>query len=277
MGLVGGFKLVKFGNNADSDNTYSLVSNKLMKNHDLETYAKLAEGAKFFLDESFKYIDETLKSETASLIYSKLLEKIEPNDEDLEIINTSEFSNNTIELLQSEIGKVLSDETHEAFTTAWEDANIIAQKYAVKHPLAHKINSIEILGHLNNLGFFIETLTNRHLLFLCQSKIIDDFSYSRISLAKIMERLIFIFKDDIINKKVHLNEIANLFSLRNKTVHYTPDNSVALKPTISELIQIWVQCKKIIEKFEKIEKINEYKFSTQINDYIIDFKKKWTQ
>jgi len=152
----------------------------------------------------------------------------------------------------------------------------ISENYNHKFKLNHKIDSIEILGHLNNLGFFIETLTNRHLLFLCQSNIIDDFSYSRISTAKIMERLIFIFKEEIIAKKIHLNEITNLFSLRNKTVHYTPDNSIALKPSISELIQIWNQCKKTIEKFEKVEKINEQRFSIQMEIYIRDFKDKWT-
>jgi hypothetical protein len=122
-----------------------------MKKHDIETYAKLAEGAKFFLDESFRYIDETLKSETASKIYAKLLDKIEPNDKDIEIIKTTEFSNDTIELLQSEDGTVLSEETLEAFRKAWDDANILSQKHVIKYPLNHQINSIEILGHLNNL------------------------------------------------------------------------------------------------------------------------------
>ena len=248
-----------------------------MKKHDLETYTKLAEGAQFFLSESFKYIDETLKSETASIIYSQLIDKIEPNEKDRSIIeNTDYFTEDTLELLQSEIGTVLSDETLESFSAAWKNALLISERYNHKFKLNHKIDSIEMLGHINNLGFFIETLTNRHLLFLSQSNAIDDFSYSRISTAKIMERLIFIFKEEIISKKIHLNEITNLFSLRNKTVHYTPDNSIALKPSISELIQIWNQCKKTIEKFEKVEKINEHKFSIQIDNFIEEFKSKWT-
>lgn len=247
-----------------------------MKKHDIETYTKLAEGAQFFLNESFNYIDQTLKSETASIIYSKLIDKIEPNEKDKAIFENTDFTDDILELLQSEIGTVLSDETLESFTVAWQKALFISENYNHKFKLNHKIDSIEILGHLNNLGFFIETLTNRHLLFLCQSNIIDDFSYSRISTAKIMERLIFIFKEEIIAKKIHLNEITNLFSLRNKTVHYTPDNSIALKPSISELIQIWNQCKKTIEKFEKVEKINEQRFSIQMEIYIRDFKNKWT-
>lgn len=247
-----------------------------MKKHDIETYTKLAEGAQFFLNESFKYIDQTLKSETASIIYSQLLDKIEPNEKDKAIFENADFTDDTLELLQSEIGTVLSDETLKSFSAAWQNALLISERHSHKFKLNHKIDSIEILGHLNNLGFFIETLTNRHLLFLSQSNVIDEFSYSRISTAKIMERLIFIFKEEIIAKKIHLNEITNLFSLRNKTVHYTPDNSIALKPSISELIQIWNQCKKTIEKFEKAEKINEHKFSIQIDFYIKGFKNRWT-
>jgi hypothetical protein len=246
-----------------------------MKKHDIETYTKLAEGAQFYLNESFKYIDQTLKSETASIVYSKLLDKIAPNEKDKEILENNEFADDTLELLQSEIGTVLSDETLESFSLAWKNALIISERYNHKFLLNHRIDSIEILGHLNNLGFFIETLTNRHLLFLSQSNVIDDFSYSRISTAKIMERLIFIFKEEILAKKIHLNEITNLFNLRNKTVHFTPDNSIALRPTISELIQIWNQCIKTIEKFENVEKINEHKFSIQLDFYIKDFKSKW--
>jgi len=70
-----------------------------MKKHDIETYTKLAEGAQFFLNESFNYIDQTLKSETASIIYSKLIDKIEPNEKDKAIIENTDFTDDILELL----------------------------------------------------------------------------------------------------------------------------------------------------------------------------------
>jgi hypothetical protein len=158
---------------------------------------------------------------------------------------------------------------------AWENSQIRAEKEKHKFSLDHQIDSIEILGHLNNLGFFMETIINRHLLFLNQSKIIDDFSYSRISISRIMERIIYIFKDDLNKNKIHLNEIQNLFRLRNKTVHFTPDNAKVLKPRISELIKIWNQCSKLIEKLEKKENFNERNFSKQIIYYSLNIQKKW--
>ena len=67
---------------------------------------------------------------------------------------------------------------------------------------------------------------------------------------------------------MQINEIANLFALRNKTVHYTPDNAKALKPKLSELLQIWKQAKKIIERLEKKEGFNEDKFSELLEKHI---------
>lgn len=248
----------------------------MSEKHDIETYSKLAEGATFFLDESFKYIHEALSSELSSELFSKMLIDIDATEEDREISENLEIGNNPIELLQTQIDNPLSEKTLEKISNAWEQANRISENETQKFKLNHKVKSIELLGHLNNLGFLIEALTNRHLLFLTQTNKISDFSYSRISIAKIMERLIFIFKDELNENKIHLNEITKLFSLRNKTVHYTPDNAIALKPRISELIAIWKQCQKILEQFEKVEKFNEINFSNRIEHYMNEFKNNWT-
>lgn len=247
------------------------MSNK----HDIDTYEKLALGASFFLEESFKYIDSALKYEFASILFSKTLENLEPSKEDEKIFDKITLPETPIGLLQSEIPDVISENTAKIMSDAWENAQIRAEKEKHKFGLDHQIDSIEILGHLNNLGFFMETIINRHLLFLNQSKIIDDFSYSRISMSRIMERIIYIFKDELTANKIHLNEIQNLFRLRNKTVHFTPDNAKVLKPRISELIKIWTQCSKLIEKLEKEENFNEINFSEQVIYYSLKIQKKW--
>ena len=146
--------------------------------HDLDTYSKLAEGATFFLDESFKYIHEALTSEFASVIFGKMLNEIDATEQDRKIANNLEIGNDTIEILQSDIDNPLSEQTLKNISAAWEKANIISQSETQKFKLNHKIKSIELLGHLNNLGFLVETLANRHLLFLVQTKKIGDFSYS---------------------------------------------------------------------------------------------------
>lgn len=244
--------------------------------HELDTYSKLELGASFFLQESFHYLHSALKYEHAAIIFDKELENIEPSKEDSELMAKSKVPTDAIGVLQSNIPDILTDETTRLMSDSWQTAQLKAETEKHKFGLNHRIDSIEMLGHLNNFGFFIETLVNRHLLFLRQSEIIDEFSYSRISISKVMERLIYIFKDDLNDNKIHLNEITNLFSLRNKTVHFTPDNAIALKPKISELIQIWTQSAKVIEKLEQKEKFNEESFSERLRNNIKEIKNSWT-
>ncbi len=248
------------------------MSNK----HEIETYSKLQLGGAFFLQESFHYLNTALKYEFASILFSEELNSIEPSTEDRDIIDKTNLPVDTVGILQSNIPDILTNETSDLMSNAWQKSQFRAETEKHKFGFNHRIDSIEILGHLNNFGFFIETLVNRHLLFLNQTGIIDDFSYTRISISRIMERLIYIFKNDLSNNKVHLNEIKNLFSLRNKTVHFTADNAIALKPKISELLQIYTQSVKVIKKFEQKEKFNEEKFSSILENKITEIKNRWT-
>jgi hypothetical protein len=243
--------------------------------HDLDTYSKLELGAAFFLQESFRYIHTALSYEFASILFSKEMERIEPSEADREIIETMNLPDDAVGILRSNIPEALTDETLRLMSIAWQQSQREAKTDKHKFGLSHRIDSIEMLGHLNNFGFFIETLINRHLLFLRHTNVIDEFSYSRISIAKVMERIIYIFKEDLNKGKVHLNEIVNLFSLRNKTVHFTPDNAKDLKPKISELIQIWNQSVKLIARLEDQEKFNEEKFSIRLTNYVKEVKEKW--
>ncbi len=190
-------------------------------------------------------------------------------------METMDLPNTAVGILQSDIPDVLTDETLNKISNSWYQSQLKAKTIKHKFGFSHKIDSIEILGHLNNFGFFIETLINRHLLFLKQTNEIDEFSYARISVAKVMERIIYLFKDDLSIGKIHINEIVNLFSLRNKTVHFTPDNAQVLKPRISELIQIWKQCVKLIKKLENREEFNEEKFSVRLTNHIKEIQERW--
>ena len=247
----------------------------MTNNHDIETYSKLGEGIHFYLSESFHYLNESLIYEYASVIFSKDIQKIDPTDSDRKLIENLSLPENPVELLQTDGIEALSDETASQMADSWEKAQEMARFGEHSFGHQHEINSIEILGHLNNFGFFIETLVNRHLLFLNQINEIDNLSYSRISTARIIDRLIYIFKGDLKLNEVQINEIVNLFSLRNKTVHYTPDNAKALKPKLSELLQIWKQTKKILERLEKKERFSEDKFSELLEQYINETISRW--
>jgi hypothetical protein len=248
-----------------------------MKNkYDILTFSKLAVGAGFYLNEAFRYVNAALSDEVAAIIFSKELASIDLSAEDRMIIEKLNLPADPVEILQADLPDVLTENTLNAIDKAWNKAQLLSKTQGYKFGHRHIIDSVEMLGHLNNFGFFIETLVNRHLLFLNEVKKIDDFSYARLSVAKVMERLIFVLKDDLKTNKIQLNEISNLFSLRNKTVHYTPDNANALKPEISKIIQIWEQTKKVLIRFEKDEKFSEDIFSQLLSNRIKEFKNKWT-
>lgn len=247
-----------------------------MKNkHDIDTYFKLAEAISFYLRESFNYLSEALINEYALIIFSKEIDKIDPTDEDKRLMKNIYLPDSLIGVLQAHNVEPISDKTLNRMVDVWSIAQQTARVGQHTFGHQHEINSIQILGHLNNFGFFIETLINRHLLFLNHSNEIDNFSYSRIITARTIDRLIYVFKEELKHNKTQINEIIHLFSLRNKTVHYTPDNAQSLKPKLSELLQIWKQARIIIEKFELKEKFNDEKFSEQLYDHINIITKQW--
>jgi len=250
----------------------------MTKIEDVSTFSKLAEGADFFLSESFYYIEKSMIDELSSKIFAEKLDSIEPTESDRKLEKKITVTSDTVELLQNDVDIPLTDETLTLISEAWQQAQIEAsmlvdQNFNFQHK--HVINSINMIGHFNNFGFFIETLVNRHLLFLKLTKEINSFCYSRISLSKIMERIIYIFKEDLNSNKIHINEIVNLFSLRNKTVHYTPENSIALQPKLSEILQIWNQSIKLISIMENKEKIIDSNFTEKLKKNISLFKEKW--
>ena len=93
--------------------------------------------------------------------------------------------------------------------------------------------------------------------------------------ANILKILIFLFKDEIKTKKIELNNIKNLFSLRNKSVHYTPTNSEKVKIQLNTLIEIWLNIKNLFIQFEEKERFTDFKFSQMVDDYKDLFEKRW--
>jgi hypothetical protein len=245
--------------------------------HDVMTYVKLAEAAGFFLNSSFQYIDLAVTSELAGILFQEKLLTIPDNPKDLEHLANASIPTDTISLLkQKEFGKVLTSQTNREIATAWEQAQSESKTVLRKFHKSQVISSVQLIGHFNNFAFFIETLVNRHLLFLKQTKKLNSFSYNQIALSKVLNRIIFICKDEIENNSLHLNDINSLFSFRNKTVHYTPDNAKSLNINLGSLIRIWMQTVQLLKTFEEREQFNEAVFSQMVIENTQYFEKKWT-
>lgn len=241
---------------------------------DLSKFARLAEAATFYLEESFHYINKCLEANLTGFIFDKLLMKVETTDEDDKIIKSTKFTENVMDILTKEY-QVLTEKTHNKIDLAWESAQKIASIGNFDFEKNVKIDSVELLGHLNNFAFFFETLVNRHLLFLNLTDKLDNFTYNVLDKATILTRLTYLFKEELRDKKIMLDDVRFLFSLRNKTVHYTPDHAIKLEVKLEELIRIWKQTSKITDIFQSKESFNEIQFSNSINEHMMHIEKRW--
>lgn len=242
----------------------------------LTKFMKLAEAAEFYLRESFNYLHQCAESELAGVIFKEMILLVSTTKEDQKIDDTTVFPDGVIETLTEDHPEVLSEKTHGKIDHAWERSQELSGILGHNFHKTKVFDSIELLGHVGNFAFFFETLVNRHLLFLLLSNRIDNFTYNNLSRSKLLTRLTYIFKDELVSNVIDLNEIANLFRLRNKTVHFTPDNAIQLEVKIDALIRIWNQVMSIVSKFQKIEKFNEQQFSTIIEHEINEFNDRWT-
>ncbi|MCB4808477.1 hypothetical protein LG651_09450 [Tamlana sp. 62-3] len=233
----------------------------------IDSFEKLTEAANFYIEESFKYINDIFTKDLEKLILSEQLKNVEFSEEDLKYIEEANIPKETIPYLRSEkrLVQFLSIEALKKIAKAHKDTKDIASNNNKKRiPKKHIINCIQILGHISNLALFLEALTNRHLLFLNHNGIIDNFVYNQLSEGKILNIIIFICRDELKNGNIKIDFIKHLFMHRNKVVHHTPKNANELKVKIEDLFQIWNQVIKLILFYEKNEKFNENKFSHKI-------------
>ncbi|TXD84103.1 hypothetical protein ESY86_10615 [Subsaximicrobium wynnwilliamsii] len=232
----------------------------------LDSFLKLSDAANFYLEESFKYVNEIFTKDLEKLVLVEQLKDVQFSEEDLKLIEEGGIPKGSITYLRSDkrLVQFLTVETLNEILNAHNEVNEIVSNKKPKIPKKHVIKSIQILGHISNLALFVEVLTNRHLLFLNHNDIIDNFVYNQLSEGKILNIIIFICRDELENGSIKLDSIKHLFRHRNKAVHHTPKNADELKVKVEDLFQIWNQIIKLIAIYEDREKFNENKFSTKL-------------
>jgi len=245
--------------------------------YNIETFEKLYKAAKFYLGESFKYVNDIFTNDSEKLILVEQLKNVQLTEEDFKNIEEAGFPKDTLQYLRNgkRLEQYLSVEALNNILKAHTEANKIVSNKKPKIPKKHVITSIEILGHISNLALFVEVLTNRHLLFLNHQRKIDNFVYNQLSEGKILNIVIFICRDEIENGSIKLDSVKTLFRHRNKVVHHTPKNATVLKVKVEDLFQIWNQVIKLIVLYEDKEKFIENKLSSKITIERDIIQNKW--
>lgn len=240
----------------------------------IEDFSNLSGAASFYLTESFHYVDMEMESLLANKLFSLALDKIDPSEEDRIIMSNSNIPDEPIELLRFNVAQ-MSDQTMSKIEQAWQWAQKIAAGNSYSFDVKIKCAGVDMLGVINNLNFLLEVLTYRHLLFLYQTKTLDQYTYTKFEQASPIITLLYIFKEQIGSGGLEIDKIQFLQKLRNKAVHYTPNNARGFNIQLSELILIWKQLICVFELFEKSEKFEEHSYSTQLKEYIDVFKRRW--
>lgn len=247
------------------------------KQDHLGTYHKMAEAADFYLNQSFSHINQVFEYELASIFFSELLNEINPTEKDMEMANKLFIPDGTVDFLKSDLSDPIAAETLQKVHLAWDTAQLRASTRGYFFPVSTIVSNISLLGHVNNLGFFIETLVNRHLLFLNMSGKLNDFSYKTLERSQLLNRLIYIFKTEMDKNLIQLDKTAKLLKLRNSAVHFTPVNAEKFKVSLEELLGIWGEFVKILERMNKREQFYETPFYELLVQYQTDFKERWQQ
>ncbi|MCB0495313.1 MAG: hypothetical protein KDC79_04215 [Cyclobacteriaceae bacterium] len=251
---------------------------ELENNKDLESFSKMGEAAKYFLRSAFDAIAGEMIYHIASELFSKTINEIDPTQEDFEFMKkaSEQFSDSTIKEVIDFDSDVLSPYTQNKFSEAWEQAQKEAITTKYKFSFQHEVNGIELIGHITNLAFFIESLSNRHLFILLATNEIDNPTYNVLDRESVMGKLTFSFKTELKENKVKLGKISHLFSLRNKAVHFTAKNATNFKVTVEQLLAIWKETEEVCQlMFKKEELKSEPNFGEIISALKEDFKKRF--
>lgn len=248
------------------------MSKKENEDEILSSYTNLSEAIRFFLYESFRYIEHEIRGCIAGQIYGEKLKSIDTTEEDKKIVR--EFSDKietTLDLIKFDRNPI-SEDTLTRLTVAWNEAQEEAERVSLRFPLNKELSGRDLMGHVINFAFVVEILSNRHLFIMNLHGDIDNFVYNSLDKASVVNKILYLFKNEIKEKKINPDRIYNLFKLRNFAVHFTRDNSQRFKATIEDLIQIWKESGKLMELMEKKENVSDndfHKILTELSTHFI--------
>jgi hypothetical protein len=244
----------------------------------LDGLAKMSEASKFFLFDSFHHIGEEIKYKIASELFGEELKKIDTTEADHKALaKVSDKISGDVKKIIKFDGYVISRVTQDKMSDAWMKAQLDANYTSIKFPKNTELSGQDLLGHITNFAFFVESLTNRHLLLLRVNEKMDDFTFNSLDKASVPNKIIYCLKDEISKKKLNPIRLNLLFKLRNFAVHFTLDNSTSFKVTIEQLIQIWSESSKLCDLFQKKEKIKDINLRDMVDSLVDEFQTKFVK
>lgn len=193
----------------------------------------------FLLRESFQYAHQAAAYEVAEILFGERIRSIAPDPS----WRLPEIPESLPEWLQSrrEIDQTILDPTTlERLSDAWQSAQRDAWNSGKKIAPAQILRSVtDVVGYVINLTVCLESILNRHLFLLRESKELSPDHFKSVDRAELMPKLLFCFKEQILSRSLHVSSIKQLVSLRNKAVHYRIDEFGSLSLNVGDMLGIW--------------------------------------
>lgn len=144
-------------------------------------------------------------------------------------------------------------------------------------PVTQELKGRDLMGHVTNFAFVIEILINRHLFIMNLQYEVDNFTFNTLDKASVLNKILYLFKNEIKESKINPDRISSLFKLRNLAVHFTRDNSQRFRTTIQELVEIWKESCKLMELIDQKEEIKDNNFHSMLTEMKDSFIRRFTQ
>lgn len=241
----------------------------MSKNEPIVGFGIAENVAQFLLQQAFYYVNEAAQIEVASELFGQRIENISP-DLSWQVPEIPEKLEDWLKSKDQITDNILDPITLKKLSKAWYSSLDDAYKSNIKIRKIKQLQSTEnIVGHVINLTVCLEASLNRHLYFLRESNQLEPFHYNCVDRSELMPKLMFCFKEQIINKDIDISRIKQLVSFRNKSIHYRIDTPEFLQVSTEDLISIWNQVGNIFAL------IDGEPTELHIEELIKDFTERW--
>jgi len=214
----------------------------------------------FFLEEAFRYIHDSFLQ---SVKYDIFEDYVEAHN----LGKHSELDEDNPSVL------VVDSEWFEEITANAENSG---------HKLDKKktVSSVELIGHVVNLAIFVECILNRQLYYMRKSGGIEEQHYVNLDRTEVISKILFVFKDEVLSRKLSVSRIKHLFRLRNQAVHYKDTSTQSISITVEELLGIWQEIHHLLNftnlgSYEKLDFANGRPTQEQFDRKVNTVTNKW--
>jgi hypothetical protein len=198
--------------NGMNDKTVDICGEKI------EGFNTAEDVANFLLHEAFHHIHQAAAYAVASDLFGERILEIEPDPTwktpDLPAPTTlKEWIEQREETPEDILDPATLTRLSEAWLSSKRDALTAGRRILKKQQLR---SVSDIVGHVVNLTLCLEAVLNRQLFFLRESGQLAPELYNFIDRAELMPKLLFCFKEEIVEKRLQVSRIKQLVGFRNR-------------------------------------------------------------